>query len=239
MSNKLQQAINLIKSGDKQGGGQLLTELVKEEPENENGWLWLASIVGQADKRAYCLKQVLRLNPNHETAQRILAELQQKQQAQSISAPQQRPKQKSHPNEPAKQPTPAPESDAEEKELIEYVVKQLGQHMTDNDIITEICYRRGIDWKQAEQFVQQVKAEHKRRIARRQSPLIIIIAIGTILAGIFLILNTGSYLLEFIQDPAGYLLDAEDVYTQFAAFGTGLAMVCGGLVGLWWMAKAL
>ena len=45
MDNNLQQAITLIKSGDKKGGGQLLAEIVKNEPRNINAWLWLSSCV--------------------------------------------------------------------------------------------------------------------------------------------------------------------------------------------------
>lgn len=45
MSDELQQAITLIKSGDKQNGRRLLAEILKAEPRNEQAWLWMSSVV--------------------------------------------------------------------------------------------------------------------------------------------------------------------------------------------------
>lgn len=77
--NKLQQAITLIKSGDKQSGGSLLAEILKAEPRNETAWLWMSSIVANDEQRHYCLKQVLTINPNNQLAKKGLVKLQHKQ----------------------------------------------------------------------------------------------------------------------------------------------------------------
>lgn len=77
MDTDLRQAITLIKSGDKKGGGQLLAEIVKKDPRNVNAWLWLSSCVNSNEQRIYCLKKVLEIEPNHTVAQSALSKLQQ------------------------------------------------------------------------------------------------------------------------------------------------------------------
>ncbi len=59
MSDKLKQAITLIKSGKKQDGQQLLLKIVADDPENEQAWLWMSAVVSQ-DKRRYCIEKGLR-----------------------------------------------------------------------------------------------------------------------------------------------------------------------------------
>lgn len=40
----LQKAIDSIKSGDRQGGKTILDDLVKQDPNNEIAWFWLAAV---------------------------------------------------------------------------------------------------------------------------------------------------------------------------------------------------
>ena len=79
MSIKLTEAISLIKSGNKAIGKQLLTEVLKAEPNNETAWLWMSAVVDTDDLRRECLEEVLKLNPNNQVAQRGLAQLPPKQ----------------------------------------------------------------------------------------------------------------------------------------------------------------
>jgi hypothetical protein len=78
VSNELQQAITLIKSGDKQNGQLLLAKILKAEPRNETAWLWMSSVVANDEQRCYCLKQVLTINPSNRLAKKGLAQLEQK-----------------------------------------------------------------------------------------------------------------------------------------------------------------
>ncbi|MCL4271862.1 MAG: hypothetical protein KJZ72_20050, partial [Anaerolineales bacterium] len=64
MSDKLQQAITAIKSGQKQVGQQLLARVIQEEPNNEVAWLWMSAVVDE-DKRGYCIEHALKINPNN------------------------------------------------------------------------------------------------------------------------------------------------------------------------------
>jgi tetratricopeptide (TPR) repeat protein len=85
MANKqLKQAISAYKSGEKQKAQKLLARLVKAEPDNEEAWFWLAACIENLEQRQYCLKRVLKINPNNNQARRALKkseELQASQQA--------------------------------------------------------------------------------------------------------------------------------------------------------------
>lgn len=76
MDSDLQQAIKLIKSGDKNRGGQLLSEILKKDPHNANAWLWLSGCVDTNEKKIYCLKKVLEIDPNYEVARTALSKIQ-------------------------------------------------------------------------------------------------------------------------------------------------------------------
>jgi hypothetical protein len=82
MSDKLQQAIKLIKSGERQKAGQILTALLKTDPSNETAWLWLSLTVTDKKQQHTCLEKVLEINPDNEQARQALAELERPQKGQ-------------------------------------------------------------------------------------------------------------------------------------------------------------
>src|SRR5688572_12625286 len=86
-ADKLQQAVALIKSGDKKGGQNLLVDVVNSDPKNETAWLWLTSVVSE-DKRVFCLEKVLSINPNNMQARQYLEKLKATEQVQSNPTPQ-------------------------------------------------------------------------------------------------------------------------------------------------------
>ena len=85
MANRqLKQAISAYKSGEKQKAQKLLAHLVQAQPNNEEAWFWLAACIADPAQRQYCLKRVLKINPNNVQAKRALKkseELQASQQA--------------------------------------------------------------------------------------------------------------------------------------------------------------
>lgn len=83
----LQQAITVIKAGDKAGGKQLLIEVIKANPHNEVAWLWMGQVVSADEERRKCLQNVLKLNPNNKVAKRGLAMIQQRQASEPIDQP--------------------------------------------------------------------------------------------------------------------------------------------------------
>lgn len=79
MSDYLQRAIATIKSGDKENGKRLLIKVLETDQHNEDAWLWMTKVVDSNSKRIKCLENVLRINPDNETAKRGMTLLQQKQ----------------------------------------------------------------------------------------------------------------------------------------------------------------
>jgi tetratricopeptide (TPR) repeat protein len=83
MANKqLKQAISAYKSGEKQKAQKLLARLVKAEPDNEEAWFWLAACIENPEQRQYCLKRVLKINPDNAQAKRALKKSEELQAAQ-------------------------------------------------------------------------------------------------------------------------------------------------------------
>lgn len=80
--DKLHRAADYIKSGQKKEGGQLLIELLREQPDNEQAWLWLAAAVKGREKKLECLEKVLTINPENEQARKLLAKLEEKKSEQ-------------------------------------------------------------------------------------------------------------------------------------------------------------
>jgi flagellar basal body-associated protein FliL len=96
MSLILQQAIEIIKKGDKETGKQLLERVIRNDPSNETAWLWMSAVVDTDEERQRCLERVLAINPNNELARQGLEALRQKQ----VAKP------------PQPEPTPSPSADA-------------------------------------------------------------------------------------------------------------------------------
>ena len=57
----------------------MLWQVLQAEPNNEVAWLWLASVAADQPEYQHALNQVLRINPNNQRAQQLLAEFQQQQ----------------------------------------------------------------------------------------------------------------------------------------------------------------
>ena len=73
----LEQGIRAIKNGDKQKARTLLVQEVKQNPKNENAWLWLSTAVETNQHKKACFDKVLEMNPNNKNAIRGLNNLKQ------------------------------------------------------------------------------------------------------------------------------------------------------------------
>jgi len=73
---KLKEAVSLYKQGNKLQAANLLGEIVRQDPNNSSAWYGLALCLDDPDKKIYCLKRVLSLNPSHTRAQQFLEKLQ-------------------------------------------------------------------------------------------------------------------------------------------------------------------
>jgi tetratricopeptide (TPR) repeat protein len=67
-----QEAMKAMQKGDKTLARDLLTRLIKTEPQNSDYWLWLSTVVDSAKERTYCLQEVIRRDPKNLTARQGL-----------------------------------------------------------------------------------------------------------------------------------------------------------------------
>ncbi len=122
------------------------------------------------------------------------------------------------------------------EKAVEFVVRELGKHHNRNEIIVTLCEQIGINWQDAEKLVREVEIQHERRIAVRQSPIAIILGVGTVLVGIGLFLNGFFFFMRLFQELGGefsfsIVLGLRYVYFEIGQLITGLAMVLGGSIG--------
>lgn len=63
--DRLLDAIDLIKSGQRQAALPLLRDLIREDHNFEDAWLWMSVAVDNIDQSIICLDNVLRINPDN------------------------------------------------------------------------------------------------------------------------------------------------------------------------------
>jgi hypothetical protein len=73
----LDDAINVIRTGNREQGREILEEILETDENNEEVWLWLSSVVDSDEDREICLENVLAINPDNIVAQKGLEALRQ------------------------------------------------------------------------------------------------------------------------------------------------------------------
>ncbi len=68
MATLLEQAVAYIRAGDIDKGRQLLIEVLKQNPRDENAWLWMTRCVSDPEQKRYCFEKVLKINPQNQHA---------------------------------------------------------------------------------------------------------------------------------------------------------------------------
>lgn len=120
------------------------------------------------------------------------------------------------------------------EELTTFIIRELGKHHDRKEIVRKVCEQSQMNWKEAEQLMALVEAQHKRTIAVRQTPLLLFLSIGTLLIGIGLLAFNMQILLAFFQkDLLTQILSVQSGYYRMTGLVTGVAMTVGGIVGLW------
>lgn len=69
------EGVAAIRAGDKATGREKLKQVIQQNNRHEQAWLWLSAAVESDAERISCLKNVLKLNPDNEAAQRGLEKL--------------------------------------------------------------------------------------------------------------------------------------------------------------------
>ena len=77
MSNEdtLKAGIAAAKSGDLVQAAALFAEVVRVDPLSEQGWMYLGMSMPERERREYCLRRVLAINPNNTEAKSQLERL--------------------------------------------------------------------------------------------------------------------------------------------------------------------
>ena len=84
----LKEARKAIEQGDQARAKDLLTRQLRRDPDNPDVWLWMSAVVDTPKERAYCLREVLRIDPEHRAAKRGLAMMGELPPEQQIVQPQ-------------------------------------------------------------------------------------------------------------------------------------------------------
>lgn len=85
MTNKLKTAIEAIKAGDKDKARQLLDDILSDDPNNEQAWLWMTRVVDSVSEQRSCLENVLELNPDNQAAIQALKKIKTRSQVKKSS----------------------------------------------------------------------------------------------------------------------------------------------------------
>jgi hypothetical protein len=83
----LQEGIAAFQAGDRTKAHELLLEVVKVDPENEQAWYYLAASESNPATRKQYLEQVLEINPSNAKAREVLERMKAREVAQPVSAP--------------------------------------------------------------------------------------------------------------------------------------------------------
>jgi len=81
---KLKEAISLYKQGNKSQSAKLLGEIVRQDPNNSTAWYGLALSLDEPEKKIFCLKKVIALEPSHQKAKQLLDQLQPEQKYSTV-----------------------------------------------------------------------------------------------------------------------------------------------------------
>jgi hypothetical protein len=232
--------LNLIwqqaQTGDRLGAKKELARRLQEQPDDVQAWLLMAALLDEPEQQVECCRKVLRLDPQNRHAATMLQRITSQESLSEAPVPPrpsvQIPELFDYTNE--------GEVDDERltalirEDLEKYVARELGSGADRNALIRHVCETGEMSWPKAEAFVARVALEHEHEIAKRQSPVMLVLSVGTLIGGVILTLAGGYVLVTFFSGELQVRLD-------FAYYGlaTGLAMIAGGLIGLTRTLKSL
>ncbi len=87
MSEITQLGISALKAGNRDVARNLLTAAIKQDPNDVVAWLWLTGTLNKDEERIACLRQVLKLDPGNQAAQRGLAQIAERQAQRKTTSP--------------------------------------------------------------------------------------------------------------------------------------------------------
>ncbi|MBN1430755.1 MAG: hypothetical protein JXB07_20465 [Anaerolineae bacterium] len=75
---RVQEALKALYVGDKREARRLLGDVLRTDPDNITAWWYLSEALDDREQKAHCLRQVLRLHPDHTAAQVVLTDLERR-----------------------------------------------------------------------------------------------------------------------------------------------------------------
>ena len=120
------------------------------------------------------------------------------------------------------------------------MINQLSRHRKRNDIVTDICERTGLEWSQVQTYVAQVEVDQRRNINARKNRLLIPMSIVIIIFGFILAITNGNYVIRMFTgyDALMIAVSAREIFLSVAAFGFGLVLIAGGIIGIYFGVKS-
>jgi hypothetical protein len=77
-TEQLHAAIKALRMGDRREARRLLGIELRTDPDNIPAWWYLAEALDDPEQKSHCLRQVLRLHPDHTEARRMLGAIERK-----------------------------------------------------------------------------------------------------------------------------------------------------------------
>jgi hypothetical protein len=120
------------------------------------------------------------------------------------------------------------------QELTDKILHELAGARNMDDIVMEVCEKTGLDWEDAEAYVNNLSTENENRITLAQSPLLVLLALGIFLVGVGIVLN------ELYQAYQTYLSGSQGFVLYVFVNGIGIfwnlvlgsAIIMGSLKGM-------
>jgi hypothetical protein len=151
-----QEGLDALKQGKRSEAAHLLSNAVKQDPNDEVAWLGLSACLDDPQKKKFCLLKILQINPQNAIAQRLLADMEK-------------------PKSPAPVPQAAAPSIMETQQIIHRDLEE--QEMPAAGTVTYAPYQNaysqaaGSTYEQVEMEVEQADAAEtpaRSRVARRK-----------------------------------------------------------------------
>lgn len=239
---------HLAQQGDYTTAKHKIIHLLRDQPECVPAWLLLAELVSNYAEKEKCYRQVLEIDANNETAVQFF----RVSQIEMVDDVDKNPRipdlfdEKEFSDqeidfddefdEDENQEDLSSSDLSEDDSLTAYVVKELGGHVDEDDIIREVSLRGQMDWYKAEKYVGEIKDKHALTIAKRRTPLQLIIAIPTLTAGIVWFVITGVTVLSNGYNSLNLIAILLQSIRDFIG---SIAMVLGGSLGIYRVLKSL
>ena len=136
-------------------------------------------------------------------------------------------------------------SPAEQKEVEEYILRELKKQRKQNDVIMGVCQITGLHWRHAQKLVAMVMVHNQKKLVTSQNMVIIPLAVIVTLAGIILVLASVNEMLvikDLLIDPSTVTPEQVNGLSETGrqvlwAFGVGVVLGLGGMIGLFMAIK--